>query len=258
MNTTVRNIQVPEDVINVLAGGYYEGNLLKLPGKLDRALYTATNKVLEALGGKWNRKAGGHVFDGDAEELVEQVIQTGTYSRTKQDFGAFDTPESLAESIADRADIQEGMKVYEPSAGVGRLVRAAVKRGAVVFANEMQPERHAVLVRDFYSQFGAGGCGLGDFLEVAPNPVFDRVLMNPPFSKAQDIKHIQHAFEFLKPGGRLVAIASASVNFRDDQAHRIFRAWVIAYGGTIEDLPDGSFKESGTMVKTVMVTMDAP
>jgi hypothetical protein len=82
--------------------------------------------------------------------------------------------------------------------------------------------------------------------------------MNPPFSKRADIKHVMHAFKFLKPGGRLVAIMSAGVSFRDDKLGTAFRSIVIGNGGTIEPNPEGSFKASGTSVSTVMVTMNAP
>ena len=38
------------------------------------------NKVLEALGGKWNRKAGGHVFDHYPADEIDEVILTGEYT----------------------------------------------------------------------------------------------------------------------------------------------------------------------------------
>jgi hypothetical protein len=84
----------------------------------------------------------------------------------------------------------------------------------------------------------------------------DVVLMNPPFSKGQDVKHVTHALGFLKPGGRLVAIMGAGVTFRQDKRTNEFRELVQAMGGTIERLPEGSFKSSGTMVNTVIVVID--
>ncbi len=40
-----------------------------------------------------------------------------------------------------------------------------------------------------------------DFMEAVPEPRFDRALMNPPFENGQDIAHVRHAFQVLKPGG---------------------------------------------------------
>jgi hypothetical protein len=42
-----------------------------------------------------------------------------------------------------------------------------------------------------------------DFMEMPAAGEFDRVLMNPPFEKQQDIDHVRRAFDHLKPGGRL-------------------------------------------------------
>jgi type I restriction-modification system DNA methylase subunit len=82
------------------------------------------------------------------------------------------------------------------------------------------------------------------------------VLMNPPFDKKRsDIHHVLHALKFLKPGGRLVAIMPSGVTFREDALTRDFRGIVEARGGHIEELPDRSFKQSGTMVNTVLVVI---
>ena len=78
---------------------------LKLVGKLERPLYVETNKVLEALGGKWNRKAGAHIFEGAAADLVDEVLLTGCYSRTKQDFGFFETPDHVIRTMIERAGL---------------------------------------------------------------------------------------------------------------------------------------------------------
>jgi type I restriction-modification system DNA methylase subunit len=108
----------------------------------------------------------------------------------------------------------------------------------------------------------AGGEGnlivLGEFLgqSAATLGTFDRVVMNPPFAGQQDIDHVTHAFGFLRPGGRLVAIMAAGVLFRENRKAVEFRALVDAADGTIEENDEGAFKVSGTGVRTVTVTMD--
>ena len=47
-------------------------------GQLDRALYVKVNKALEAMGGKWNRKAGGHIFSEDPRPQVEGLLETNS------------------------------------------------------------------------------------------------------------------------------------------------------------------------------------
>ena len=51
-------MKISNTVLDILGNCEVQDNVLYLPNvQLDRADYTAVNKVLEALGGKWNRKA---------------------------------------------------------------------------------------------------------------------------------------------------------------------------------------------------------
>jgi hypothetical protein len=84
-----------------------------------------------------------------------------------------------------------------------------------------------------------------------------RTPVNPPFERQQDIDHVLHAFKFLKPSGRLVAIMSASVTFRENKKTLEFREFIRQHGH-LEHNPEGSFKESGTMVNTVTVVLYKP
>lgn len=241
--------QISQDVLQVLDAATIDGALLTLNGTLDRKLYVETNKVLEAAGGKWNKKAKAHVFDGDANEFIEPIILTGEYRLTKQDFGQFDTPADLAHDVVVLADIEPGMAVLEPSAGIGRIAKAVERAGGKVTCYEVDEKRASAL-----ADFTVHVC---DFLSVIPAQQFDRVVMNPPFARQDDIRHVLHAFKFLRPGGRLVAIMSAGILFRTNKATLDFRDFVLAHQGSVKALPEGSFKESGTSVNTCVVVMEA-
>ena len=110
-------------------------------------------------------------------------------------------------------------------------------------AQALRDQRHSVSERDF--------------LTMQPSPLMDRVVMDPPFARQADIKHVLHALRFLRDGGRLVSVMSASVTFRENTLTRDFRALVSSRSGSIEELPEGAFKSSGTMVRTVIVTIPA-
>ena len=75
---------------------------------------------------------------------------------------------------------------------------------------------------------------------------FDRIVMNPPFVNGADVKHINHALTLLNPGGRLVALCANGPRqraaFMDIAEH-----W--------EDLPAGSFKDSGTNVNIALMVL---
>ena len=234
---------IPTSIHAVLAAGRIEDNRYYLPGQLDRATYTATNKVLTTLGGTWVRKAGAHVFEGDNAERLEHAIATGSYERP-DDMGWFPTPAHLAEKLVALAGDVAGKLVLEPSGGEGRIAAAATARGALVRAVELHPGRAATLS----GLLGAGNVIAADFLTVEPFPV-DFVIANPPFARRADVKHVMHALRFLKPGGRLVSVMGAGAAFRQDKLTAEFRARV----DTIDALPEGSFRESGTDVNAVVV-----
>jgi 16S rRNA G1207 methylase RsmC len=66
---------------------------------------------------------------------------------------------------------------------------------------------------------------------------YDRILMNPPFANGADIKHILHAIELLKPGGRLVAICADGPRQRD-RLGPLAMLWI--------QLPHDTFADSGS------------
>ncbi|CDX26807.1 Type I restriction-modification system methyltransferase subunit family protein (modular protein) [Mesorhizobium plurifarium] len=255
-------MKISNEILAVLSTATTDGPRLFLHGELDRKLYQEVNKVLEANGGKWNRSARAHVFSEPAAEAIEQVLLTGEFQNIKQDLGQFDTPDLVAGRVAELAEVRENMTVLEPSAGIGNLVAAILKRlpepaRIIIRANEIDEKRCRQLSERFDIVSGVR-CGRVDFMKVDPAAVspYDRVLMNPPFAKQADIAHVMHASRFVKPGGRLVSIMSASVTFRSDARTKAFREFVDANEGVIERLPEGAFKESGTAVNAVIVSVN--
>ncbi len=232
-------------------------NVARFPTEPRIPDWAALKAVMVALGGAW-KKSDGFRFpdDVDAAELVHHARKTGAIIDPKvADF--FETPDEVADiAVAKLGKLDEYSMVLEPSAGRGRLVLAVLRkqRRANVFAVEVLPANVRQL--EGLRCFSGDGCVLeGDFMRQTPDGIghYNFVVMNPPFSKRQDIAHVMHAFKFLKPGGVLVSVMSGGVEFRDDKLGRDFRDFVAGYDGTIERLPEGSFKASGTMVRTVVV-----
>ncbi|WP_348523965.1 methyltransferase [Escherichia coli] len=95
-----------------------------------------------------------------------------------------------------------------------------------------------------------------DFLGYQPDETFDVIVMNPPFLKRSDVKHVMHAIAMLAKRGRLQAILSAGVLFREDTLTKALRERVKQLGGQISPLPDDTFRESGTKVKTARLEID--
>ncbi len=170
-------MQVTPDVLAVLDRAVVTGSSVTLTGQLDRALYTRTNKVLEAAGGKWDRKARAHLFEGEAAAALEPLFLTGSITSVKQEFGAFYTPQPLADEVVARARLAAGMTMLEPSAGRGALAARALLRRAVVDCVEIDKRSVQILASTSYRQVVEA-----DFLGQKPEPLYDRVVMNPPFA----------------------------------------------------------------------------
>lgn len=246
-------MKVSEAVMAVLSVSRTEGNALFLPPtQLERKLYVDTNKVLEAAGGKWNRKSKAHLFPGDAAEAMDQVLLSGEITRA-QDFGYFPTPRAVADRLFELADLRDSHTALEPSAGTGAIAKPLRELVTTVDCVELLPKHAEVLRKALPDSIITEG----DFLAVDPTRRYDRVVMNPPFAKQADIRHVMHASRFLKPGGQLVSVMAAGVKFREDRTAKGFRDFLQEHDGEMETLPADSFKESGTSVNTVIVTLKA-
>lgn len=243
---------IEQDVLEVLSSAVTDGKALKLVGQLDRKLYEKTNKVLVLAGGKWNRSAKAHLFEDSAADAIEQVILSGQITGKRQDLQQFYSPKPVVDRAMELADIEAGMSMLEPNVGRGAILLGASKRGALVSGYEIDPANMAYL-RQFSE---AQSVEQADFLSVTPNPRFNRVVMNPPFTRRQDILHVLHAFKFLRPGGRLVSVMSSGTLYRKDRLTQEFNSLVADRNGRYEALPENAFKESGTSVNTTIVVME--
>lgn len=166
--------------------------------------------------------------------------------------GYFPTPKPLAKRMVDEANIREGDSVLEPSAGKGDIadaVKAAHPNAKVSVIEPVQALRNVLEMKQ-HNIVGS------DFLE-HKEPA-DRIVMNPPFEKGQDVDHVRHAFELLNPGGRVVAIMGEHPFFASDKKSEDFRNWLDEVSGVSEKLPEGSFAKGDrpTGVNTRLVTID--
>lgn len=156
-----------------------------------------------------------------------------------KDLQYYPTPAKVVDDLLSDMSGLAGARVLEPSCGCGRIMDALRKAGADVFGIEVDASRANVARAKGHSVL------LANFLETAPTPVYDRVIMNPPFYGKHYAKHIEHARKFLKPGGKLTAILPATARYD----HGLIQ------DGKWQDLPVGSFSESGTNINTTIVTI---
>jgi SAM-dependent methyltransferase len=180
----------------------------------------------------------------DAEE--DGVKPSGS-TAVANDLQFYWSPPAVVEEALSFADVwartqysgdRPALRVLEPSCGDGRILDAIAERGYRSLGVEYHPERAA--------QARAKGHSVvtGNFLEQAPVPEFDRVVMNPPFYGRHYAQHVRHAYKFLKPGGTLVSILPATAHYDHGELK-----------GEWRDLPVGSFSDAGTNVPTGLLRM---
>jgi 16S rRNA G1207 methylase RsmC len=141
--------------------------------------------------------------------------------------------------------------VLEPSAGEGAIAKVLRDEGANVDCVEIDPVR--------FEKLDAAGFNVtkADFLKFSPDREYDFIVMNPPFAKYQDIDHVMHAIQFLKPGGRLVSVMSLGWTFHSTKKAQLFRDLEEEFAfRDYEELPAGTFKSSGTNVSSTLVFLE--
>ena len=173
--------------------------------------------------------------------------------------GFFPTPETLANRMVEIAEIETGDKCLEPSAGIGTI--------ADIIKTKLNGTGHVCCVEQLFSmaeicQLKGHETTTSDFMEWKRNDTqFDKIIMNPPFEKQQDAKHICRAFEMLAPGGRLVALCGANALNRDNKTGREFQALVNEYGTHNEQI-DGAFRGADsfkqTNVSVLLIVLEKP
>lgn len=182
---------------------------------------------------------------------MKKSIKTGVSFQVAPQL--FETPSELSNRMAEMLDISPSDRILEPEAGKGSLIRACENSNEITAI-----EINYQLCNYLRASYPEAKVICDDFLKLSPEALgeYDKILMNPPFADSQDIEHITHAFKILKKGGVLVAIACEGPFFRQDKKSTSFRDFLKSQNAEVIQLPEGSFKESGTMVRTRLIKIE--
>jgi predicted RNA methylase len=174
----------------------------------------------------------------------------------KKTFQFFPTPREVGQFLCELAELDENSFVLEPSIGRGDLADVAWESGIRrLYGVDLNHEMRKYLVGKPYPYIT--GVDFHTFAQQVfdgkINRVFNRVVMNPPFCRQQDIDHIQKAYDVLNPGGILVSVMSVSPFFRTNQKSVDFRNWLGNLNSQVMDIGEGQFKASGTDIRTKVI-----
>jgi len=184
----------------------------------------------------------------------EETIKTKSGLPAK-DLSFYPTPEPVVKALFHDLYYPNGCRVLEPSAGTGALALEAVCKGWEVDAIEIDAARVQQL-----SLIRGVQVFPGNFLQMAPRPEYDLVVMNPPFYGTHWMEHVIHAWDWLKPGGKLRTVLPATAELGETSKHKAFREWAekhTAWGRPLyfHSLPAESFSSSGTRINTVILEL---
>jgi hypothetical protein len=124
-----------------------------------------------------------------------------------------------------------GKNVLEPHGGKGDIIKYCIENGAKnVYFSEIIPELATISSQK-------GGVQIGeDFLKVTELPPVDLIVMNPPFSNADE--HILHAWEIAKDGTQIVALCNYETISNDYTRNRRYLGRLIKNHGESMNLGD--------------------
>jgi len=177
-------------------------------------------------------------------DRLKERHENGTAPQAVSAFNLFQTPEPLAARLVALLDPKPGWRILEPSAGLGRILRALQPYSAAeTVAVEISPDLCKAL---YAADLEKVTLRQGDFLTMPDLGLFDGIAMNPPFHMRADIRHVLHALTFLKPGGTLAGICMAGRE-REKQLRPLCRTW--------EPLPVETFKNEGTKTPAILFSI---
>lgn len=155
--------------------------------------------------------------DKDAIRLRDLIFKAHLNQKGDIQF----TPAALAKEVVILSGIDSDSRVLEPEAGIGSIADQAKEITEHVDCIERMYDFREILKLKKHHVISH------DLLKTKSEPVYDAVLMNPPFS--QECEHIQKAFEFVRPGGNLVSVCSNCIEWKENRRYSQFRDWLAGH-----------------------------
>lgn len=163
-----------------------------------------------------------------------------------------ETTQFVIDHFMQVADIQDGHKVLEPSAGVGLLAEGILRHNSnieldcIELNSQCKKELREKGLNTVWS----------DFLTFKPKFFYDRVIGAPNFRDNIDCAHVMKMYDCVKPSGKVVSIMSPEWMTGSSELQIKFRKWLENKSYTITMLPDNSYMEDGVTVPTIIINLE--
>lgn len=222
------------------------------------------------IGGHWSEVHKSFVFIKEVstwtiKEAIQKANNQNPLSKEqieREKLQAYFTPLEISKKMQQLAHICDKDIVLDPSAGTGNLVNGLNIPKENIFLVEPHPEFCEFLRRSGYVNVIQSTFEDALDKRVLPNNI-SKILMNPPFSKQSDLKHILLAYELLNKGGTLVSIIGKNSLLERDinnQKSPTLKNFISTCKSSkfhqIINLEPASFEESGTICDTCMIILE--
>lgn len=166
----------------------------------------------------------------------------------------FATPEPVGFKMAEWANIQQGDKVLEPSAGHGAIARFFPDRTDVTMVEpSYELSQRAALAN------GTARIVNERFEDLHISNKYDAVVMNPPYGSGGKtaIEHVSKAAKHLRDGGRIVAlIPRGGITGKRLEAFLGSEDAADLHLVAKIDMPASTFERAGTAVSTQVLVLE--
>ena len=133
-------MKVKWNVRDVLAEAKVEGNALVFAQEYDRKIYEETKKVLEAIGGQWNRQRKAFLFPGgEVSAVIGEIVQTGEATRVVPADESANDPLEL-EDWGDAIPLSQFVADFSDG-----LMQAVAVQNPPVYDGSPDPQREQVM-----------------------------------------------------------------------------------------------------------------
>lgn len=247
-----------------------DGSKVRITKQLDTATYERMRVVFERLGGVYVPGRRCFAYECNPTPLLERTIALEQLPE-KNPLDFYWSPPPVAASLIRELEFGNTMedllrqyeqhgrpiRMIEISAGLGHLADAFRARYPMVTIDvcELDEFRRAVLESKGYNVVAGDAF---DYHPSSPDRFYDIALLNPPFTIGGDaftfITFIMHAYGMLfdNEWSKLVSVVPSQLSHV--KRYREFYIRVLQCG-SIENLPEGSFAESGTKWDTSIISL---
>jgi phospholipid N-methyltransferase len=243
-NTSVQPIEFPRIKYDIPADGWYNKKVPQMQKKLQKYNINNTTELIQAVE---EYKIIYNSVNQYTSQKDQEIKKLSNQYKLQQKGDINFTPASVVEKMIQYANINHNSKVLEPSAGIGNI---ADKIKGITNNIDICEQSYS-----FCELLKLKGFNIvaNNFLEYNKQNYYDAIIMNPPFSNNQDITHLKHAYNLLKPNGTLVCITSPHWTFANDKASQNFKEWIIEKNYFTEELPSGTFEMTNVRSQIIVI-----